>query len=136
MWLIRGVFGHRKNFVKKRTEIHFSIFIENRNWDLKLVFNLIMKTKNERKSNFYFILKQKSNVPFDPGIYNPCTESVIQFSFYGKNHFCVFQFRFKIENWKMIKIFQFSISNFYWKTDIENPFFILQFLNLFGELHK
>ena len=27
-----------------------------------------MKTKNEKKSNFYFILKQKSNVPFDPRI--------------------------------------------------------------------
>ena len=27
-----------------------------------------MKTKNEKNSNFYFILKQKSNVPFDPRI--------------------------------------------------------------------
>ena len=28
----------QKNFLKKRTEIHFSIFIENRNWELKFVF--------------------------------------------------------------------------------------------------
>ena len=27
-----------------------------------------MKTKNEKKSKVYFILKQKSNVPFDPRI--------------------------------------------------------------------
>ena len=27
-----------------------------------------MKTKNKKNSNFYFILKQKSNVPFDPRI--------------------------------------------------------------------
>ena len=39
-----------------------------------------MKTKNEKNSNFYFILKQKSNVSFDPRI-NVCTESAIQFSF-------------------------------------------------------
>ena len=28
----------QKNFLEKRTEINFSIFIENRNWDLKFVF--------------------------------------------------------------------------------------------------
>ena len=27
-----------------------------------------MKTKNEKNSKFYFILKRKSNVPFDPRI--------------------------------------------------------------------
>ena len=32
------MFGHRKNLVKKTTEIDFPIFIENRNWDLKFVF--------------------------------------------------------------------------------------------------
>ena len=68
MWLIRGVFGHRKDFVKKQNKIHFSIFIENRNWDLNSFFNLIMKTKNQKNSKFYFILKQKPNVPFDPRI--------------------------------------------------------------------
>ena len=31
-------------------------------------FDLIMKMKNEKNSKFYFILKQKSNVPFDPRI--------------------------------------------------------------------
>ena len=60
------MFGCRKKFVKKRTEIHFSIFIENRNWDLKFVFQF--DNENEKNSNFYFILKQKSNDPFDPRI--------------------------------------------------------------------
>ena len=60
------MFGCRKKFVKKRTEIHFSIFIENRNWDLKLVFQF--DNENEKNSNFYFILKQKLNDPFDPRI--------------------------------------------------------------------
>ena len=36
--MIRGVLRRRKDSVEKRTEVHFSIFIENRNWDLKLVF--------------------------------------------------------------------------------------------------
>ena len=52
-----------------------------------------MKTKNEKYSKLYFILKQKWNVPFDPRIMdrgrilfqflnkNPCTESAIKFSF-------------------------------------------------------
>ena len=36
--MIRGVLRRRKDSVEKRTEVHFSIFIENRNWDLKFVF--------------------------------------------------------------------------------------------------
>ena len=49
MWLIRGGLGHRKNFVKGRTEIHFSIFIENRNWGLKFVFQF--DNENEKWKN-------------------------------------------------------------------------------------
>ena len=76
--LFKGNIGHvtgqrsastRKNFVKKRTEIHFSIFIENRNWDWNFVFQFDnVKMKNEKNSKFHFILKRKSNVPFDPRI--------------------------------------------------------------------
>ena len=62
------MFGHRKNFVKKRTEIYFSIFIENQNYDLKFVFQFDNENEKQKNSNFYFILKQKSNVPFDPQI--------------------------------------------------------------------
>ena len=54
------MFGRRKNFVKKRTEIHFSIFIENRNWDLTFVFQFDNEIEKRKK--------QKSNVPFDPRI--------------------------------------------------------------------
>ena len=38
MWQIRGVLRRRKYFVKKGTEVHFLVFTENRNWDLKFVF--------------------------------------------------------------------------------------------------
>ena len=34
----------------KRTEIHFSIFIENRNWDLKLVFRFDNENKKRNKN--------------------------------------------------------------------------------------
>ena len=67
--MIKGVLRHGKNFVKKRTEIYFSIFIENRNWDLKFTFRFVNENKkNEKNSKFYFILKRKWNVPFDPRI--------------------------------------------------------------------
>ena len=101
--LIRGVFGHRKTFVKKRTEIHFSMFIESPNWDLKFVFQFDNENeKRKKKSKLYFILKQKSNVPFDPRIElesNPCTESIILFSNL-----------IEIENWQFL-VFLFSILN-------------------------
>ena len=38
MQMIRGELTQRKNLVKIWTESHFSIFIQNRNWDLKFVF--------------------------------------------------------------------------------------------------
>ena len=78
--LIKGVLRHGKNLVKKQTEIYFSIFIENQNWDLKFVFRFENKKKNnnnktnkKKKSKFYFLLKRKSNVPFDPRIVCPCS---------------------------------------------------------------
>ena len=78
--MIRGVLRRRKDSVKKRTEVHFSIFIENRNWDLKFVFRFDNENEKRKKSKLYFILKQKSNVPFDPRIvHSPCTESIIRF---------------------------------------------------------
>ena len=47
--MIRGVFGDRKNLVKKGTEIQFSIFTENRNWDQKFVFRF--DNANEEEKN-------------------------------------------------------------------------------------
>ena len=46
------MFGRRKNFVKKRTEIHFSIFIENRNWDLTFVFQFDNEIEKRKKLKF------------------------------------------------------------------------------------
>ena len=63
----RSVWAQKK-FRKKRTEIYFSIFIENRNWGLKFVFQFDNENEKRKNSNLYFILKQKSNVPFDPRI--------------------------------------------------------------------
>ena len=59
------VADQRIDFVKKRTEVHFSIFIENQNWDLKFVFRFDNENEKRKKSKLYFISKQKSNVPFD-----------------------------------------------------------------------
>ena len=56
-------------------------------------FNLIMKTKNEKNSNFYFILKQKPNVPFRT--HNPCMKSIIQKTNVLKNKNCIFFAFFK-----------------------------------------
>ena len=46
----------------------FSIFQKTEHKTQVSFFNLIMKTKNEKNSNFYFILKEKSNVLFNPRI--------------------------------------------------------------------
>ena len=63
----RSVWAQKK-FRKKRTEIYFSIFIENQNWGLKFVFQFDNVNEKGKNSNLYFILKQKSNVSFDPRI--------------------------------------------------------------------
>ena len=63
MWLIRGVLRRRKYFVKKGTEVHFSIFIGNWSWDLKFVFQF--DKENEKRKKLKFLI---SNVPFDPRI--------------------------------------------------------------------
>ena len=83
----RSVLAEKKDFVKKGTEVHFSIFIENRNWDLKFVFQFNNENEKRKKSKLYFILKQKSNVPFDPWIRAPKV---------------TFNFQFKIEMEKVI----------------------------------
>ena len=51
LWVIRGVLQCREDFVKKITEVHFSIFIENRNWDLKFVFRFDDENKKRKKKN-------------------------------------------------------------------------------------
>ena len=66
MRLIRGVFGHRKNFVKKRTEVYFSIFIENRNWDLKFVFQFDNENEKRKKLKTLFHFKTKIECLFRP----------------------------------------------------------------------
>ena len=59
---------HRKDFVKKkeRTEIHFSIFIENRNWDLKFVFRFDNENEKRKKFKILFHFKTKIQCHFRP----------------------------------------------------------------------
>ena len=62
----------RKDFVKKRTEVHFSIFIENRNWDLKFVFrfeNEIEKQQQQQQqqqNQNSISFQNKNRIPFRP----------------------------------------------------------------------
>ena len=58
--------GHRKDFVKKRNKIHFSIFIENRNWDLKFVFQFDNENEKRKKFKILFHFKTKIECPFRP----------------------------------------------------------------------
>ena len=90
----------QKKFRKKRTEIQFSVFIENPNWDLKLVFRFDKDNdkQKKKKKKFYFILKQKSNVPFDPPA--------------GLDLKVTFSFRFKMkENFDTFVLFVFRFHN-------------------------
>ena len=64
--LIRGMFGNRKTFVKKRTEIHFSMFIESQNWDLKFVFQFDNENEKRKKIKTIFHFKTKIECPFRP----------------------------------------------------------------------
>ena len=118
MQLIKGVLGHRKDFVRKQTEIHFSIFIENRNLDLKLVFQFDNASVYE---NVHFIFVRLS-------IITKKWKLVI-----GN-----FQFNFldNEKNWKFI-FWQFSIqfSIFQIMEKKENWFFG-NFRSIFNSLHN
>ena len=57
---MRGVLRRRKDFVKKGTEVHFSIFIENRNWELKFVFRFDNENEKRKKSKSFLKKNQMS----------------------------------------------------------------------------
>ena len=82
-----------------------------------------MKTKNEKKSKLYFILKQKWNVPFDPRIKRPfhfC--SIFNKSKEMKDDFGQFSIQFLI--FRTTKIIE---SIFFWQFSIQ-----LSIFNNFG----
>ena len=74
MWLNGGVLRHRKDFVKKGTEVHFLIFIENRNWDLEFVFRFDNENEKRKKIKSLFHFKTKIKCPFQP------TDSTFKYS--------------------------------------------------------
>ena len=58
--------GVQKNLVKKRREIHFSIFTENWNWDLKFLFGFDNENKERNKIKILFHFKTRIECPFRP----------------------------------------------------------------------
>ena len=58
------VLRRRKNFVKKRTEVHFSTFVENQNWDLKFFFGFDNENKKRKKIKSLFHFETKIKCPF------------------------------------------------------------------------
>ena len=62
----------QKRFREKPTEVHFSIFIENRNWDLKFVFrfeNEIEKQQQQQQqqqNQNSISFQNKNRIPFRP----------------------------------------------------------------------
>ena len=147
MWLIRGVFWHRKDFGKKQAEIHFSIFIENRNWDLKFVFRFDNENEKRKKFKILFHFKTKMECPFWPtdligfGLNLNFNVQVlwkseshlsllicatkVPFNFHfkiamEKNIFGHFNYYFKIENWKRKKSLNFQLPVLFksWKVKI------------------
>ena len=65
----RSASAQKKISWKNEQKFIFQFLLKIEIGTSNLFFDLIMKTKNEKKkSKLYFILKQKSNVPFDPRI--------------------------------------------------------------------
>ena len=64
--MTRGVFGHRKDPLKNERKFIFLFLLKTEFGIWNSLFDLIMKTKKKKKkSKFYLILKQNSNVPFN-----------------------------------------------------------------------
>ena len=98
MRLIKGVLRRRIDFI-----VQFLLKIEIGIWNS--FFDLMMKTKTEKKSKLYFILKQKSNVPFDPRNFVIVKLQNLKII---SNWTLIFVFKLKVQNGK---INQFSIFN-------------------------
>ena len=108
--LIRGVLRHGKNFVKNRTETHFSIFSDNRNWDLKFIFRFDNENEKWEKFKILYFFKTKIECPFWPTDY-PCMEGIIQKINFMKNEIFIFLHFWKFEKRISFK-FRFRKSNF------------------------
>ena len=115
MQLIRGVLGHRKNFLKKRAEIHFSILIENPNWDFKFVFQFDNENKKRKKLKILFHFKSKIDCSFRP------TDWIGLFVF----SFSFFSSIIKCEKWNIFFEISFFIAN--QKMDYEIVILICDF---------
>ena len=92
--------------------------------------SFIVKEQNDKKGGWFNWLFQtfktiKVVVVHRESVHRKCKFN-LQFKIeIEKDIFAHFNFNFKIENWKMMKNFQFSIPEFYWK--IENRKFMFRF---------
>ena len=77
------MFGHRKTFVKKRTEIHFSMFIESQNWDLKFVFQFDNENEKRKKNQNSISFENKNRMSLSTrGLdWNPIRAPKVSFCF-------------------------------------------------------
>ena len=107
----------RKKSRKKRTKIHFSIFIKNRNWDLNLVFRFDNENEKRKKIKILFHFKTKIECPFWP---TDCAR--IHFKSVHRKYNSFFDLKTK----RILKIFHFSFFNF--KTKIEKWKNFLKFI--------
>ena len=109
----------------------FSIFVKNEKCNLEThisIFSVTLKRKVKcwnKNSIFYFFWRQGQ-----AAVFNPCTESAIQFSLkleWKKTFLCI---SIPFQNWKLKKDISFSIFHFQfffenWK--IKPLFFVFQF---------
>ena len=135
IWLIRGVFGHRKNFVNKRTEISFSIFIENKNWDLNLIFQFDNENEKRKKLKIQFHFKISRMSLSTHGLF--CLNYLVQFLI-NKN----WEIELKIKNWKLIlKLWIQSVHRKYHsivslKLKCKSTFLHISIFNLILKIEK
>ena len=138
----------QKNLEKKQT-ILLLLKIEIEIWDL--FFDLILKKKNEKNSEFYFILKQKSNVPCDPRI-----KLEVSFSFFililkTKNHIYLNKYLIKLVSisphtviinkckrinyfyWSSIKFLQIKLqTQWIFSISLQNIFYMFKFVKKYA----
>ena len=93
----RSARAQKRNLAKKRTEIHFSIFTENWNWDLKFVFPFDNVKEKRRKFKIPFNFKSKIECPFLPtDLYCPFRPTDLH----------CFQFNIQLKRFQRFEMFQ------------------------------
>ena len=139
IWLIRGVLQHGKNFVKKRTEIHFSIFIENRNWNLKFVFRFHNENEKRKKFKILFHFKMKIECPLRPTDFWFIDKNKIQIILFLKKNTNISWYKFNLATqsmknvWRMFGGMFYDIPQNVWRNSPES---LATFPRMFGDIPR